>query len=474
MHRASLLRSLSAACALLALAACGRSGARPAAPPVQVARCPDCNLVLISIDTLRADHLGCYGYERDTSPHIDAFARESALFERAYSASYHTAESHMSVFTSTYPSVHRVRNVSGNSKARSLSPEIETVTEVLHAAGYHTVGLHGGGNVSPQYGFNRGFDLYKRVTSVDPVVEWVRTKAAAHKFFLFFHTYRVHDPYTPPPPYNQLYDPGYKGDIIGDADELASLVQGDTFADVRKVFWGRVNRHSPADIRHLEALYDGGINRVDEEIGRLLAALQEVAPHTVIALMSDHGEEFLEHGRFIHDQLYNELLHVPLIVHNPDQPRGGQRLTERASLVDLAPTLLDLLALPPLPQAQGTSLAQRLNGGDDAPRDILSEKMVGPTPASPGRNVSLIVGDRKLILESAGSRVELYDLSTDPRERHNLADDRGATADLLREVRALKSHNALLAGRLNPAGSEAEAPLDEEEVKQLRALGYVK
>ena len=459
----------------LALLACGRGGPGPAAAavPVEPSRCLGCNVVLVSIDTLRADHLGCYGYGRDTSPHIDAFARGAVLFERAASTSYHTADSHMSVFTSLYPSVHWVRNATGGNKAvHALDAGIETVTEVFHGGGYRTVGLHGGGNLSALYGFERGFDVYRKVSEIEPVVEWVRAEGAKGRFFLFFHTYRVHDPYLPPPPYDARYDPDYRGDVGANAAAVIGSLREGGFAAMRKSFWGAVDRRDPDDLRHLQALYDGGINQVDDELGRLLAALDEVAPRTVVALISDHGEEFLEHGRFLHDQLYGEVLHVPLILRNPAQP-GGLRVPGRVSLIDLAPTLLDLVGLPPLPQAQGVTLLPRLSGGPEAERDVYAEKLVGPTLQAASRHLALIRGEEKLILRRGSSRPELYDLAADPDERHDLGRGSGEAGDLLRRARAWEGDNLALARRLHPAGAGTEAVLDGEAANQLRALGYL-
>ena len=166
--------------------------------------CTDCNLLLISIDTLRADHLGTYGYSQETSPNIDEWARQSVVFERAFSTAEKTTDSHMSIFTGLHPSSHRILNTNDPALAFRLPESIETLTEVLKAADFATGGFHGGGNVDGSYGFDRGFDVYRQTQKffthpskkVDLALQWLEERQA-ERFFLFFHTYFVHDPYIP-------------------------------------------------------------------------------------------------------------------------------------------------------------------------------------------------------------------------------------------------------------------------------------
>lgn len=447
-------------------------------------RCNGCNLLFISIDTLRADRLGCYGNPRDVSPQIDKLASQSILFENAQSVSYHTADSHMSIFTSLYPSVHGIRNATNLETVQSLSGKIETFTEVLQAKGYKTAGFHGGGNVAPVYGFDRGFDIYQQEKNIDKVLGWMGENRD-ESMFIFFHTYRVHDPYLPSPPYNKLFDPDYDGEIISEEEELKRHLKTKKFKEKRDVFWERVDSEDPEDIEHLKALYDGAIREIDAEIGRLVLAAEALPRKTLIVLTSDHGEEFYEHGRFLHDQLYNEVLHVPLMIRHPDHI-AGRRIGDRVSLINLAPTILDILGIAPLSQAQGMSLVPLMTGGKGALRPVISEKfdsIEAASPPSPGgntvqrywRNVSIVLGrDKLLSWPKKGRPPELYDMEADPSETQDRASrDQKRVRELLRILEKFSEHNDGLRQQMHSGAETQNQQLDEETVEQLKALGYV-
>ena len=469
-------RFASTALTLSASIAGACAGGAPLAP--EDLRCPDCSLVLVSIDTLRADHLGCYGYSRPTSPTIDALARESILFEAAYAPSYHTADSHMSLFTGVYPSVHRVRNVAHARDSNALPPSIETFTEKLAAAGFATAGFHGGGNVSGPYGFARGFSTYRStLDDLAPAVDWLGRRRALprQRFFLFVHTFRTHDPYLPDPPYNRIWLPDGSGDVISDPKEFESLLPAAEFGARRKLFWSRVDPENPSDRETIVALYDGAIRQVDDEIGPLLTSVAALPQRTLVVLVSDHGEEFYEHGGNLHDQVYEETLRVPFLIRLPDRRGAGTRIPWRASLVDLAPTILDLLGVDRLSRAQGRSLVPHLPAGSaDPKRVILAEKVVGASTGVLGTHAlkqALLAGDEKLILWPTAPR-QLFDLLRDPGEKLDLAKERGASMKRLSE--ALDRRNLLNSElwRALPR-SESGVRLDAETVERLGALGYL-
>jgi len=426
------------------------------------------NVVLISLDTLAADHLGLYGYARDTSPHLDRYAKNAIVFENAYSTAPKTPESHMSMFTSLYPSVHRVFTIDDPSKLNVLDPKIRTLAEILKHNGYTTVGFHGGGYVAGQLGFSRGFDSYRR-GSQRTAEEWLWKNAAKNKFFLFYHTYHVHDPYTPKPPYDRRFDPDYDGPIVHDRDALRALAGSTEWVDYSATFWKTVDKSDPAAVAHVVALYDGAIAELDAELIELLDAIDRYAPETIVIILSDHGEEFGQHGKFTHQQLYREVLHVPLIIRHPDHP-GGERIDARVSLIDLAPTILALLSIPSDAQFQGRSLFGR-TGGVAAARPVFSEFPLGG-------ELALIDRDRKWM--HTQEREELYDLREDPDERRDLlrvgtagaSDQPPPALEKLREEAArVTRDNASLRVRLGVQEStEAPAPA---VLEQLRALGYL-
>ena len=187
------------------------------------------------------------------------------------------------------------------------------------------------------------------------------------------------------------------------------MAGSEEWADYSKIFWKPVDKNDPEDVAHVAALYDGGIAEMDDALPDLLNAIDRDAPGTIVIFLSDHGEEFGQHGEFTHNQLYSEVLHVPLIIHHPDH-HNGVRIAARVSLIDLAPTILDMLSIAPSAQFQGRSLRGYIDGtGNERP--VFSEY--------PARNMLALVNrDRKLMV--TGEREELYDLRRDPEERRDL------------------------------------------------------
>lgn len=425
------------------------------------------NVVMISIDTLGADHVGLYGYPRDTTPNLDRFAAGAIVFENAYSTAPKTPESHMSMFTSLYPSVHGVFTITDPSKLNVLDDRIVTFPEILQQHGYTTVGFHAGGLVNGQLGFSRGFDEYRRGKQMDAEA-WLQEHGTERKFFLFFHTYRVHDPYTPRPPYDRRFDPDYDGPIVHDMKRLKEIARSKKWG-YKQVFWDRVDKNDPEAVAHIAALYDGEIAAMDKDLPELLTAIDRHAPRTIVIFLSDHGEEFGEHGKFRHEQLYSELLHVPFIIWHPDRPNGN-RISERVSLLDLAPTILEMLSIQPHTEFQGRSLMTVIDG-DSGARPIFSE--------SPLQNILAFVNDEQKLI-ATDDREELYDLRNDPKERRNLIDANESdgpepTPETVAGLRAgmtrLVQQNLSLRSELGIQGA-SEKPSDAV-VDQLRALGYL-
>lgn len=327
--------------------------------------------VLISIDTLRADHLGAYGYGRDTSPFFDELAARGVLFERAIAQIPGTLPSHMSIFTGLYPAEHQVYP-----PASILSPSIETLPEAFRRSGFRTGGLTDGGYMDGRYGFDRGFESFDDTVSgpgksteriFGRGLEFLRGLEDGERFFLFLHTYQVHDPYLPAPGHIERFWSG--------PPPPAFPPTGRNLSDVNR----GLRTVTPEAVRYFKALYDSEIRAVDDQLRRLFAGMRELglAEDTVVIITSDHGEEFLEHGKLVHEQVYDECLHVPLLVLAPGVlPRRVRDLVES---VDIAPTLYELAGIAPRTTPSGESLRPRMDGEAAGVQEATAEAFMSPT-----------------------------------------------------------------------------------------------
>ncbi len=426
------------------------------------------NVLLISIDTLRADHLGAYGHPLPTSPALDRrLAAEGVTFEDVLSQSPKTTPSHMTMFTSLYPCVHGITmwdDATGT--APVLRDDVHTLAELLENAGWTTAAFTAGGPMHASRGFAQGFDEYRHSRQLERTREYLR----AHRdrpFFVFFHTYEVHDPYTPPPDLIARFDPEYRGPVLDAVATIRSGVAG--WEHGHKLFWNAVDRNDPRTVRFVERLYDAGIRRMDD--GTLTSLLDELdalglRDDTLVILTSDHGEAFGEHGNFLHDDLYRGTLHVPLVLRWPGHLPPGTRASGRARLLDLLPTILDLTGVPVPAQAQGRSLAPAARGAAEAaPPPVFSEHGPALEP------VQQAVRDTHWTLLRDGTGEQLFDLAADPAERHDLGNVAPVTAPLRDELGRWRDECRRLHGRYGPAGG-AVAP-EPDTVRQLRALGYI-
>jgi arylsulfatase A-like enzyme len=457
---------------LFGVAAHGRSGTRAglddaAATPRAVAR-PDGerpNVVLISIDSLRADHLGCYGYPRATSPHIDALAATGMRFTTTWSSTSWTLPAHVSLLTGRTLLGHGVREYRD-----TIPPSVPLLAEQLQKAGYATAGVVAAPFLSARYGFARGFDHYDESAvssshadswrgetspkSYAGASSWLR-EHRREPFFLFVHFWDVHYDYDPPPPYDTMFDPDYTGSI-GRADFISNP----------KIRPGMAER----DLDHVRALYDGEIRYTDEHVGKLLDLVGELGlrERTIVILTADHGEEFFEHGRKGHERtLYEEVLHVPLVITWPGRIAPGQVATEPVSLVDVTPTILDLLRAPAPAGIEGRPLVS--DEGQPVPaRRLLVAELYRQSMLN--FQIAVREGSQKFMQSLKSPRVEFYDLERDPGETKRAGLD-PARRDRLRAETA----GWVAANWPRAAGLRDGAPvvLDAEKLKALRALGYV-
>lgn len=335
------------------------------------------NLVLISIDTLRPDHLSLYGYTRPTSPRLDRrCARGAVVFERAVAAAPWTLPSHASIFTGLDALRHGVNQSLG------MPPSLLTLAEILHAHGYATRAVTGGGFVHQQYGFAQGFDAYSSFSErmgfadeLDAGVASAKAQLGAlrdRRFFFFFHTYAVHNPFLPRQPYLRRLTGRTTASMVN--VEHLPAVAADGFRTRRALYQTDGGRRVDADaavVHELGAdLYDSGIAYADERLDELLAELDDLglADRTLIVITSDHGELFGEHGLVNHFSLYDENVMVPLVFLDPALGPGVRRVRSQVRSIDLLPTILDRLGLPSPAGIDGRSFAPLLLGAGEARR----------------------------------------------------------------------------------------------------------
>jgi arylsulfatase A-like enzyme len=423
------------------------------------------NVILISIDTLRADHLGCYGYARPTSPALDRFANGGWRFTDASAPSPWTRPSHASLLTGLYPSRHGVR-----APTHALSDRVATLAEWFAAAGYATKAIVNSEHLGERFGLQRGFADFDYVSewsrwppwrrhivdSADVITDRALRDLAAiegQPLFLFLHYYDVHSDYDPSPHYRSLFAGPYAGSLDGGTTQLLEIQRS------RRAL-------SEEDRDHLVDLYDAEIRQLDTELGRLFAFLAEsgLAKTTIVAITADHGEEFLDHGSVLHGRtLYQEVIAVPLILRGPGIPAAG-RVTQVASTVDVAPTLLSLAGLPTPAGLDGIDLSRDWNAGAVGPsgRAVFAEADENNVEPDVKRMVRR--GRWKLYYDRHAKTSELYDLVTDPGERM----DRGQA-----EPRAAGDLFAELERFMSGARAVAEPVVIPPAARErLRSLGY--
>lgn len=415
---------------------------------------PRPNLVLISLDTLRRDHLGIYGYERDTSPNLDRLAERGVVFDDAYSHGPNTSTTHHSILTSLYPSVHGVFR-----HGELLDPNVPTLPELLEEAGYATAGFV----QLPGPNYSRGFDVYTGLThyasmrraerfdaSLASIGEWISGLEEGTPFFLFVHSYAVHLPYTPPDEYIERFDPDYEGPVSDrvNRDEIDAINRGEIPVDEE-------------DLAHVVALYDAEIAALDADLGRLFGAFESMGlmEDTVFVILADHGEEFGDHGRYgLHSHtLYQELIRIPLIVIGPDVPRG-RRVEGPVRQVDVAPTLLEFAGVDPPEHFLGASVAPLWSGTEDNERIVLAERPSGRV---------FIAGGLKYFTDG-----RLYDLTRDPGELNDIARER--PDDLFRMQQLAEAWEEEMARYRELVARPGGVVLTDEERRRLRALGYLR
>lgn len=484
---------LIAAAACLACLACLTGG--PEKHPV--------NVLLITLDTTRADRIGCYGNDRIETPNLNGLASEGIVFENAFTPVASTLPSHCSIMTGMYPARHGVHD---NGVYR-LGEDVVTLAQRLQGAGYRNAAFVSAFVLDRQFGLARAFEVYddrmeeplirggpgtidpklpegqqrwqeqmasafqRRANSVTPpAIEWLR-RTTEEPFFLWVHYFDPHASYDPPPPWGKRYDPDYQGPLDGSRETFTrvSLERG----------WKRIDDIPRAEIDHMIALYDGEISFMDAWIGRLFATLKEQGrwENTVVVVVSDHGESFGEHGKIWehNSTIFDEVVRVPLILRLPARRHGGQRVPGLVRTLDIAPTILEIVGLPGLHGIDGRSLLPLVAGEREAaqPREILlqarRERQVIPSPLTwlgwrSDRFKLLLMETRgrdtigRFMFDLAADPQELKVLSPPPREICESWTDR--TLQAYEEMKVI-------------SGERSYRALDDMTSDALRSLGYI-
>jgi arylsulfatase A-like enzyme len=440
-----------------------------------IPECTDCNVILIDLDTVRADSLGCYGYSRDTSPNIDELAKDGVIFKNVFSQSSYSLTSIMSIFTSLYPTSHQMNKP----QIDKLNPDILTLAQILKFYNYTTVwiGPFEDQNLPIDYGAGKGFEnfYYERTSSFDPKViywtdalNWLESNGNKTKFFMFMHTYRSHAPYVPTDDIIKKFINKTNPRIVSSYEEIIENTMKNindnpslifTNETIKKnseifnmnysyekelkmfeltkdnknlhktlwdymtndIFFGNVNFSNPEDMAYIKILYDSTIFESDLDVKNVVEKINEIGVlnKTIIIITSSHGEEFLDHGKIGHAKtLYDETIKVPLIFSIP-KIKLNKPVENLVQDVDIMPTILDLLNITTPAQTQGISLLPIIENTKDALHNEYVYCELNQSYSS-SDIVSIRSKEWKFIIDLTKNKSELYDLINDPNETTNL------------------------------------------------------
>jgi arylsulfatase A-like enzyme len=446
-------------------------------------------IVLISLDTLRADSVTGFGGAPDATPALAAFAQESILFETAIAASHHTAPSHASLLTGFSPFVHGVA-LGDEGGVMALPAGLPTLAETLKGAGYATAGFTDGIQLRPERGFDRGFDQFKFATSglrgkVAPTAAFLDRVGDA-PWFVFAHTYRPHAPYLPAAGLAEQVLGDYDGPLRDTAREHFGAsykqVMSPDRLDASRAFVAP-ELTDAADRALMRRAYEAAVVATDQEFARYLALLKKrgVLERAIVVVTSDHGEAFFEHDNHHHADLYDEVIRVPLLVRLPDGHGAGRRVAATLPSIDIVPTLLELVGVEPSVVPEGRSIARALVTGDEPlERPAWSAWFVNGEPSAVAlslrtrqeKAVRVLVPDRTPDGLRPLRPAALFDLTTDPGERSNLVAGDGARFRPLQQriEQALARWAELV--QAHAADGAERAAIDEATAAELRALGY--
>jgi arylsulfatase A-like enzyme len=465
-------------------------------------------VILIQADTLRPDHLGFYGHKRDTAPFLARFASEGAIFESAYAQAGWTKVSTPSIMTSLYPTTHGVAKL-----ADRLPAGATTIAEVYRAAGYSTLSLSSVMFTGQFTNLHQGFEELHELTSVadsagpytsktsreyvDRAAEWL-DRHKDEPFFIYLHVFDPHSPYEPRRPYDVVWaDQTKREEHIKQRDALRKVVTNQFMATrgmATREEMLKAGIDPAAYLAYDRDWYDSSIRGMDAELARLMERVRTagLAEKTAVVFLSDHGEEFQEHGRMWHGQsAYGEMMRVPLVIRWPGQV-GARRVNDHVQLIDVMPTLLDISRLTHPEGLQGQSLMPLLvpssggspgtvaaaNGGWRNRPVILEKRPDGNSEEFPNtiEATAIIDGQWKLIHNKAGApdrpEYELFEVANDPFDQKNVADQNPEIVKRL--AKAIEGFRTMAtAARLKP-DAETTDKMSPEQLERLRSLGYIK
>jgi len=486
------------------------------------------NVILIVMDAVRADHLSCYGYHRKTSPNIDKLAKQGVLFENAFSAAEWSYPSHASIFTGKYPSYHKTLG-----KDVVLHKENMTIAEILKSKGYQTIGITGNILLSPTNGFNQGFQklivldapyrsfkfftqspkdfirtliygpdwyTYRNVEMIEKILNKYSGK---EPFFLFTNLYNCHAPYDPPRPFKKRFCSSLHEPTLYIMEYLSKKIIGHTGEklpgcglDVRKLnriasddgqysFMAKELNVSEEEWEIVKSWYDGGISYLDHRVGEFIDFLRDkgIFDNTLLIITSDHGENFGEHGLASHQFcLYDSLLHVPLIMINPNVIPEGERVSNLVSTIDIFPTILDILNIEEYRNdVQGESLspfkdqkfhdfvcAECGESVTNIPTDWVEFQRLRPKLKPYDKGSKCLRTDSYKYILSQNGKEELYDIQKDSLEEVNIANKHPEKVGYFRKLLENTVDISFFGPKDFPKGEKGK-----EITNRLRALGYI-
>lgn len=423
------------------------------------------NVILITIDALRVDHVSCYGYERQTTPFLDSLAERGSVFSNCHAPSCWTPPSMASIFTSVYPRTHGVRR--GVARQREihgqevLDESFLTLAESLKKAGYRTFGLSSNAHMSRETGMAQGFDhfvsqWFSQAKDIHEAAVEIRSRLRAEEpYFLWIHYFDPHSPYLARAPWIDTYA-RHREHLEGWSAKTMEAMR----AEIDLV------KNNPAIRETLIDLYDSEINHTDLFVRRLFDEVVDDR-NALVIVSSDHGEAFAEHGFLGHAQsLHAEELKVPLIIVLPNEKNAGRTVASAVSTVDIFPTVLNVLGVEIPAECRGRSLVGLIRGEEAEPRPLFAE-------FDRGRSLgAIILDDWKLVsAPEEGATSHLFDLNRDPGELSNLAGTESGIEMLDRLQTALTRWQ-----RENPSfdAPRGKVNLTPDQEKMLRSLGYLR
>jgi len=428
------------------------------------------NIILIVVDTLAADRLGFMGYERDTTPFLDELASQSFIFDRAYTPKSTTMPAFTSILSGLHPSQHGVIE-----NGHKVPDDLHFLTEDLQDAGFETWGIPSARVVGRQFGFDRGFDYYantsaiphtademyerlERIMKNSPLYGEPSLRSVNNPLFLMLHFYDTHTPFQPDDEFlKKFVDPEYKGQVDGTWEQFEKYNK-----------YGI--EYNTADLKRASDLYDAEIRTFDEKLKRIFELLDEVGllDNSIIILTADHGENLGEHHFITHGNPYEPALHVPLLVHFPDNRSGGKRISTVVENSDILPSILDLYDVELRHEMYGQSFIPLIT--PDRERDYSQRERfysVGNVTDG-GRMYGVFDGRYRLIFDTGKSdEMQLYDVITDPKETRNLMNDDEPELSL-----SLSRYLGEFISEMSDS-VKAETVMDDETREALASLGYL-